>query len=43
MVETSLNRIMNGIVHDDVFRRVYRLQLLDSRSEAAADTSCHDT
>lgn len=28
MVETSLNRIMNGIVHDDVFRSGYRLQLL---------------
>ena len=42
MVEACLNRIVNRVIHDDMVRSIYRLQLLDSRSEAATDTSSHD-
>ena len=42
MVEASLKRIMDGIIHDNMPRIIHRLQLFDSRSEAAANTSCHD-
>ena len=42
VVKASFDRIMDGIVHDNVIRSIYWLQLLDSRSEAAANTSCHN-
>ena len=42
MVETCFNGIMDGIVHDDMSSIIHRFQLLDSLSEAATDTGCHD-
>ena len=42
VVETLLNRTMDRVVHDDMSSIIYRLQLLNSCSEAAADTGCHD-
>ena len=42
MVKASFKRIMDGIIHDNMPRIIHRLQLFDSRSEAAANTSCHD-
>ena len=41
MVEACFNGIMDRIIHDDVSSIIHRFQLLDSCSEATADTSCH--
>ena len=42
IVETSLNCIMNLVVHDDMVSIIKRLQLFNSCSETAADTGCHN-
>ena len=42
MIETCLNCIMDGIIHDNVIGSVYRFQLFNSCSEATADSGCHD-
>ena len=42
MVEACLNGIMDGIVYDNMTSIIDRLQLFDSCSKAAADTSSHD-
>ena len=42
MVEASLNCIMNGIIHDGMSSIIHWLQLLNSCSETATDTSSHD-
>ena len=42
MVETSLNRIMNRVIYDDMSSIIHWLQLFDSCSKTAADSSRHD-
>ena len=42
LVESCLQCIMDGIVHNDLALRAYRCKLLDSFSKTAADTGCHD-
>ena len=42
MIEACLNCVMDRVIYDDVIRSIHRLQLLDSCSEAATDTSSHD-
>ena len=42
MVEACLNRIVNRVIHDDIVHVINWFQLLDSYSEAAADSSSHD-
>ena len=41
-IKTCLYCIMNGIIHNDLAGRSYRLQLLDSSSETASNSSCHN-
>ena len=42
MVETSLNRIMDRLVHDDVVSIIDRFQLFYSCSKSAANSGGHD-
>ena len=42
MVETSLNRIMDRVVHDDVVSIIDRFQLFYSCSKSAANSGSHD-
>ena len=42
MIETSFNRIMNRVIHDDMTSIIHWFQLLNSCSEATANTGCHD-
>ena len=42
MIETSLDRIMDRVIHDDMSSIIHWLQLLNSCSETATDTSSHD-
>ena len=42
MIKSCFDCIMDGIVHNDMVSIINRLQLLNSRSKSAADTSCHD-
>ena len=41
-VKSSLNSIMNGIIHDNVMLCIYRLQLFDSTAESGSNSGCHD-
>ena len=41
-VDDAGHIIMDYSVHDDVSSIIHRLQLFDSCSETAADSSCHD-
>ena len=40
MIETSLDRIMDRVIHDDMSSIIHWLQLFDSCSKTATDTSC---
>ena len=42
MIETSLNRIMDWVVHDDMSSIIHRLQLFNSCSKSAAYSGRHD-
>ena len=42
LIETGLQRIMHGIVHDDLTRRTELRELLDAAAETGTDTRCHD-
>ena len=42
VVETRLDGVMDGIIHDDVATGIHRLQLLDAAAKARSDTGGHD-
>ena len=42
MVEPCLDRIMDGIIHNDMPPAVHRLQLFDASAKAGADSGCHN-